>query len=54
MPNLDLSFAFTPALVLTALAFDAGLILLGIVIVRHLRDPRRPPASDARPSSVPR
>lgn len=52
MPNLDLSFTFTPALVLTALVFDAGLVMLGIAIVRHMRDQRRPSASDARPSSV--
>lgn len=53
MPNLDISFNFTPALVLTALVFDAGLVMLGIAIVRHMREQRRPAASpETRASSV--
>ena len=54
MPNLDISFNFTPALVLIALVFDAGLIMLGIAIVRHMREQRRPAAApESRASSVP-
>lgn len=52
MPNLDLSFTFTPALVLTAIVFDAGLVMLGIAIVRHMREQRRPTATETRASSV--
>lgn len=56
MPQLDLSFTFTPALVLTALVFDAGLVMLGIAIVRHMREQRRPQqhAAPADPSSATR
>jgi multisubunit Na+/H+ antiporter MnhC subunit len=52
MPNLDLTFTFTPALVLTAIVFDAGLVMLGIAIVRHMRDQRRPGGSESRATSV--
>ena len=52
MPNLDLSFTLSPALVLTALVFDAGLVMLGIAIVRHMREQRRPSAPEARTSSA--
>jgi multisubunit Na+/H+ antiporter MnhC subunit len=52
MPQLDLSFTLTPALVLTALVFDAGLVMLGIAIVRHMREQRRP-VSESRPESIP-
>lgn len=41
MPQLDLTFTLTPALVLTAVVFDAGLVMLGIAIVRHMREQRR-------------
>lgn len=51
MPNLDLSFTITPALLLTALVFDAGLVMLGIAVVRHMREKRRPSAHDAPASS---
>lgn len=47
MPQLDLTFTFTPALVLTALVFDAGLVMLGIAIVRHMREQRRPHNANA-------
>jgi multisubunit Na+/H+ antiporter MnhC subunit len=53
MPQLDLTFTFTPALVLTAIVFDAGLILLGVAIVRHMREQRRQPAADPRRESIP-
>lgn len=58
MPQLDLTFTFTPALVLTAIVFDAGLVMLGIAIVRHMREQRRPqkhaaPADSASASRVP-
>jgi multisubunit Na+/H+ antiporter MnhC subunit len=53
MPNLDVSFTFTPALVLTAIVFDAGLVMLGIAIVRHMRDQRRPAGSESHASSIP-
>lgn len=53
MPQLDLSFTVTPALVLTALVFDAGLIMLGIAIVRHMRAERRPASTEKRAASVP-
>lgn len=53
MPQLDLSFTLTPALVLTALVFDAGLVMLGVAIVRHMREQRRPQASETRPESLP-
>lgn len=53
MPQLDLSFTLTPALVLTALVFDAGLVMLGIAIVRHMREQRRPQVSESRPESIP-
>lgn len=52
MPQLDLSFTFTPALVLTAVVFDAGLVMLGIAIVRHMREQRRPQQHTA-PGEVP-
>lgn len=52
IPNLDVSFTFTPALVLTALVFDAGLVMLGIAIVRHMREQRRPAASETRAPSA--
>jgi len=56
MPHLDLSFTFTPALVLTALVFDAGLVMLGIAIVRHMREQRRPSqnASPEKSAASPR
>jgi multisubunit Na+/H+ antiporter MnhC subunit len=58
MPQLDLSFTFTPALVLTAIVFDAGLVMLGIAIMRHMREQRRPqqhaaPAENPSASRVP-
>lgn len=56
MPQLDVTFTLTPALVLTALVFDAGLVMLGIAIVRHMREQRRaaPGASpEKRPASQP-
>jgi multisubunit Na+/H+ antiporter MnhC subunit len=53
MPQLDLSFTLTPALVLTALVFDAGLVMLGIAIVRHMREQRRPQVAEPRPESIP-
>lgn len=56
MPQLDLSFTLTPALVLTALVFDAGLVMLGIAIVRHMREHRRtaPGAAEkSQPASHP-
>jgi hypothetical protein len=52
MPNLELSFTLTPALVLTAFVFDAGLVMLGIAIVRHMREQRRPAPAETRTSSV--
>lgn len=51
MPQLDLTFTFTPALVLTALVFDAGLVMLGIAIVRHMREQRRPQKTSAQTES---
>ena len=42
MQQLDFSFSLTPALALTALVFDAGLVMLGIAFVRHMREQRRP------------
>jgi hypothetical protein len=53
MPNLDVSFTITPALALTALVFDAGLVMLGIAIVRHMREQRRPSAPETHPESLP-
>ena len=55
MPQLDFSLTLTPALVLTALVFDAGLVMLGIAIVRHLREQRRAPSASAeqRPAQNP-
>jgi hypothetical protein len=54
MPNLDISFTLTPALVLTAFVFDAGLVMLGIAIVRHMREQRRPVQAETRaPSASP-
>lgn len=47
MPDLHVSFTLTPALVITALVFDAGLIALAISAVRHLRHTRRPAAAEA-------
>jgi multisubunit Na+/H+ antiporter MnhC subunit len=52
MPNLDISFTLTPALVLTAVVFDAGLVMLGIAIVRHMREQRRPAAAETRAPSA--
>lgn len=40
MQHLDVSFTLTPALVLTALVFDAGLVMLAISAVRHMRSQR--------------
>lgn len=54
MPQLDLTFTLTPALVLTALVFDAGLVMLGIAIVRHMREQRRPAQNgESASASVP-
>lgn len=53
MPQLDLSFTLTPALVMTALVFDAGLVMLGIAIVRHMREQRRPQSTETRRESIP-
>lgn len=53
MPQLDLSFTLTPALVMTALVFDVGLVMLGIAIVRHMREQRRPQATETRRESIP-
>jgi hypothetical protein len=53
MPQLDLSFTLTPALVMTALVFDAGLVMLGIAIVRHMREQRRPQATEPPRESIP-
>ncbi|HEX6911770.1 MAG TPA: hypothetical protein VF142_15310 [Longimicrobium sp.] len=55
MPQLDFSLTLTPALVLTALVFDAGLVMLGIAIVRHLREQRRAPnaSAETRPAQSP-
>jgi hypothetical protein len=53
MPDLHVSFTLTPALILIALVFDAGLVMLAITVIRHMRDQRRPvPAAD--PRSAPR
>lgn len=52
MPQLDLTFTLTPALVLTAVVFDAGLVMLGIAIVRHMREQRRA-APGASPEKSP-
>lgn len=52
MPQLDLSFTLTPALVLTAVVFDAGLVMLGVAIVRHMREQRRP-QQHAAPAEAP-
>jgi len=49
MSQLDVSLNLTPALVATALVFDAGLVLLGIAIVRHMRQ-RRPSSTNRRAS----
>jgi hypothetical protein len=52
MPQLDLSFNLTPALVLIALVFDAGLVMLGIAIVRHLREQRRSSSNPSEPRAA--
>jgi multisubunit Na+/H+ antiporter MnhC subunit len=52
MPQLDFSFTLTPALVLTALVFDAGLVMLGIAIVRHMREQRRAPSASTEKRPV--
>lgn len=52
MPQLDFSLTLTPALVLTAVVFDAGLVMLGIAIVRHLREQRRAPNASAEQHPV--
>lgn len=52
MPHLDVSFTLTPALVLTALIFDAGLVMLAVSVVRHMRDQRRPAAVQAESRPV--
>jgi multisubunit Na+/H+ antiporter MnhC subunit len=40
MPDLTISFTFTPALIATAVVYDLALIALGVSLVRRLRETR--------------
>ena len=50
MPDLTISFTLTPALIATAVVYDAVLVALGVALIRRLRQ-HRADAPAARPAA---